>query len=53
MNKIKTLLKQLGTPNLIDLYGSDNVDAITNILQDGVNEVKLVNLLWRYQFLTE
>jgi len=46
MNKIKTLLKQLGTPNLIDLYGSDNVDAITNILQDGVNEVKLVNLLF-------
>ena len=44
--KIKNLLKQLGTPNLVDLYGRENVDAITNILHDGVNEVKLVELLF-------
>lgn len=46
MIKIKNILKRLGTPNLIDLYGSENVESITNILNDGVNEVKLVDLLF-------
>ncbi len=46
MSKIKTLLKRLGTPKLISLYGNENVEAITNILHDGVNEVKLVDLLF-------
>lgn len=46
MIKLKNILKRLGTPNLINLYGSENVESITNILNDGVNEVKLVDLLF-------
>jgi len=46
MSKIKTMLKRLGTPKLVSLYGSDNVEAIAKILHDGVNEVKLVDLLF-------
>ena len=46
VRRIKTILKQLGMPNLISLYGEHNVDSITNILHEGVNEVKLVELLF-------
>ncbi|MCF6203444.1 MAG: DEAD/DEAH box helicase [Methylococcaceae bacterium] len=46
VSRIKTILKQLGMPNLIGLYGEQNVESITNILHEGVNEIKLVELLF-------
>lgn len=44
-NKIRTILKKLGTPKLVRLYGEDSIDAIANILQDSINEKKLVDLI--------
>ena len=46
MRKIRTILKQLGMPNLVSLYGQQNIDSITNILHKGINEVKIVDLLF-------
>jgi superfamily II DNA or RNA helicase len=33
-------------PKLVGLYGEQNVESITNILHEGVNEIKLVDLLF-------
>jgi hypothetical protein len=46
MRKIRNILKQLGMPNLVQLYGKQNIDSITNILHEGINEVKIVDLLF-------
>ena len=45
MQKIKNALRKLGTPNLVQLYGPESVESIANILQDSINEIKLVDLL--------
>jgi len=46
MSRIKTILKRLGMPNLISLYGEQSVESIANILSESISEVKLVDLLF-------
>tara|TARA_A100000171_G_scaffold51555_1_gene66240 strand:+ start:9151 stop:10809 length:1659 start_codon:yes stop_codon:yes gene_type:complete len=45
VDKLGNLLKRIGAPRLVGLYGEGNVNSIANILQDSINEVKLVELL--------
>lgn len=45
--KVKTILKRLGAPKLVRLYGEESIESIANILQDSINENKLVSLLFQ------
>lgn len=45
MSTLNSRLRRLGSDKLTKLYGGTAIEAISNILQDGVNEIKLVELL--------
>jgi superfamily II DNA or RNA helicase len=45
MPKVYKLLKKLGTPKLMRLYGEAEVESIAAILEDRINEIKLVELI--------
>ena len=45
MQSLKKILRKLGAPSLVRLYGENNVEAISSILHDSVTEISLVDLL--------
>lgn len=46
MIRLKKILKSLGTPKLIQLYGEDSVHAIAGIMGDAITESRLTELIF-------
>lgn len=44
--KIEGILKKLGTAKLNRLYGEDKISSIASILQNSINEIKIVQLIF-------